>query len=110
MECVPAVAQNTQKEIAKHMELNAATVVNVTTTPKCAVAQIINTAQMTNKVKNRVAEGTRRKTLRTCRDKQDRRRIINTAEDEFDTLNKMHAIAQKAKTLSMRTSLESYST
>ena len=70
----------------------------------------INTAQMTNKVKNRVAEGTRRKTLRTCCDKQDRRRIINTAEDEFNTLNKMHAIAQKAKTLSMRTSLESYST
>ena len=71
---------------ARLTELNASNAVNGTTTPKCAGVQIAKTVQR-RKEKNPVTKTTRKKILRMDHDTQDRRRLINTAIDEFDTYN-----------------------
>ena len=115
------VDPNTRGEIAKLTELNASNAVNGTTTPECAGVQIAETVQR-RKETNLVTETTRKKIFRVDHDTQDhdtqdRRRIINTAIDEFNTYNekipkkdqRTHTAVQKAIRLT-KTSRELCST
>ena len=97
------VDQNTWGEIARLTELNASNAVNGTTTPECAGVQIAKTVQR-RKEKNPVTKTTRKKILHVDHDTQDRRRLINTAINKFDTYNekipkrdqRKHTVVQKA--------------